>query len=98
LSGAVYNDRRPERSFAVVQDEGSKAGAVYRVGTWVQGFELVSVAPRGVLLRSEHGECWLRLVGDASPRVAPTRRAQKPETRGKKRPPAKRKEVAVIGS
>jgi hypothetical protein len=57
LSGAVFDARRPEHSFAVLQAMPSRSGAVYRVGMWVAGYELVQVAPRGVLLRDRDGEC-----------------------------------------
>lgn len=101
LSGALYNAMRPERSMAVLQVDSKHPGSVYRVGTWVSGYELVTVAPRGALLRNDDGECWLQLVGDGSPRSAPAPRPKKAQDRGKKKKgkkkPDKHSEVAVIG-
>jgi hypothetical protein len=64
LSGSVYNPEHPERSMAVFEVPSSHASAVYRLGARVGAFELVAVVPRGAILRSSEGECWLRLVGD----------------------------------
>jgi hypothetical protein len=63
LSGTVYDVEHPDRSFAVFHLAPNTPGAVYRLGMGVGAFELVAVEPRGVVLRSADGECWMRLVG-----------------------------------
>jgi hypothetical protein len=78
LSGAIYDARHPERSFALVQPRAGEKGAVYRAGMTIGIYELVAIEPRGVLLRSTEGECWLRLVGS-------------PERATKTTPPPKKK-------
>jgi hypothetical protein len=37
----------------------------------VGGFELLNVAPRGVLLRDNHGACWLLQPAAAAPEARP---------------------------
>lgn len=93
LSGAVYNGKHPERSFALVQFRSNAPSAVVRVGSVFGAFELVVIEPRGVLLRSSTGDCWLRLVGDPNARAQPPR-AQQAQKRPKKH---KKSDVAVIG-
>ena len=76
LSGSVYDEERPERSFAVFEIPSSHSSSVYRVGARVGAFELVMVAPRGVMLRGGDGECWLRLVGEPTSVRASSSRAR----------------------
>jgi hypothetical protein len=100
LSGAVYNAKRPERSFALLETEASHNGWVYRIGSRIGAFELLEVAPRGALLRGPDGECRLQLVGDASAahaRARPTPRSKRPN-RPSKPKKANKSEVVVIGS
>ena len=97
LSGAVYNPRRPARSFAVVQLKEGQPGFVYRVGGWIGHYQLLAIEPRGVLLRDGEAECWLQLRGAP----ADTRRPKaKPRSKKKKRSARKAKKtssVTVIG-
>ena len=102
LSGAIYDSARPRRSFVVIQAPTDRAGTVYRVGMMIGGYRVVTVAPRGVMLRNDDGECWLRLVGEPSRGGRTTTAVQaKPSKRAKKRARAraskKAKDVAVIG-
>jgi len=90
LSGSVYDAARPERSFALFSVKPGVAGALYRAGMWVGDYELVTIEPRGVLLRNRDGVCSLRLVGDpiaranrpAAPPPARERKAAKKKTSG----------------
>lgn len=98
LSGAVYNATRPERSFAMFQLTSSQRSAVYRVGTWVSDYQVLEVAPRGVLLRDAQGECWMQLVGDT---FGPARRqavAKRSSKTARAKKSAKRSQVVVVGS
>jgi hypothetical protein len=96
LSGAVYDASRPERSFALVQHRAGQRGEVYRAGMSIGVYELVAIEPRGVLLRSADGECWLRLVG--SPERALRASAPPPRKKKRARKTDKAKsEVVVIG-
>jgi hypothetical protein len=100
LSGAVFNAKRPERSFALFETQASHNGWVYRIGARIGAFELVEVAPRGALLRGPEGECWLQLIGDppsAHARAQPSPRSKRPN-RPKKPKNAKKTDVVVIGS
>ncbi len=98
LSGAVYDARHPERSFALVQLRKNERAGLVRVGSSLGSFELVAIEPRGILLRDTSGVCWLRLVGDPAARA---RQAAPPPRRAKakKAPPKgkKKSEVVVIG-
>lgn len=97
LSGAVYDARHPERSFALVQFRKNERAGVVRVGSSLGAFQLVAIEPRGVLLSNAEGHCWLRLVGDPAARARP---APPPPRRAKaKRSPKQKKksEVVVIG-
>lgn len=102
LSGAIYDSASPRRSFVVIQAPSDRAGTVYRVGMMIGGYRVVMVAPRGVMLRSDDGECWLRLVGEPSRGGRTTAAVQpKPSKSAKKaraRAPKKAEDVAVIGS
>lgn len=97
LSGAVYDTNHPERSFALVQYPKDMRAGVVRVGSTLGTYELIAIEPRGILLRSAAGECWLRLVGDPVARAkqpaAPPRRekaSRKPQQKNKS-------SVVVIG-
>lgn len=79
LSGAVYNARHPERSFALVQVRKNEHAGLVRVGSSLGAFRILAIEPRGILLRSTDGQCWLRLVGDPTARATnapPARRAK----------------------
>ena len=81
LSGTVYDAREPDRSFAVFHVQPKRSGEVYRPGSWVGAFELLDVEPRGVLLRGEQGECWLRLLSTRAPKAtAPAAPANAPSS------------------
>lgn len=84
LSGTVYNPAAPERSLAMLHTSDDKRGAVYREGAMVSAFEVMSVLPRGVVLRSAEGECWLRLKQDPN-KARPSSRSRKANKRKKKR-------------
>ncbi|HEY2734011.1 MAG TPA: hypothetical protein VGI70_08500 [Polyangiales bacterium] len=77
VSGTLYDATNPAHSFAMLQLDGADPrGAVYRVGSLIGAFVLIAVEPRGIRLRDERGDCWLRLVGASAPRsnrAAPTR-------------------------
>jgi hypothetical protein len=98
LSGAVFDARHPERSFALVEVKKNERASLVRVGSWLGGFQILAVEPRGILLRDANGACWLRLVGDPAARgrqapPPPPRRAE-----AKPAPPKQKKsEVVVIG-
>lgn len=97
LSGTVYDDNYPERSFALFQQK-EHAGAIYREGMWVLTYEIVVIEPRGVLLRDEQGECWLRLVGNPErSHAAPPPRKNKGKKGKRAKKPAKPKGFVVIG-
>lgn len=84
LSGTIYNPSAPGRSMAMLHSADDKRGAVYRAGAFVSSFEVMSVLPRGILLRGEQGECVLRLKGDPNKRVQPPKR-KKRKRKGRKR-------------
>jgi hypothetical protein len=96
LSGAVFNARHPERSFALVQVRENEPAGLVRVGFSLSGFQLLAIEPRGILMRNADGRCWLRLTGDAAAR---TRRASSPPRRvtAKQAARHKKSEVVVIG-
>jgi hypothetical protein len=96
LSGAVYNARHPERSFALLQARANEPAGLVRVGSSMAGFQLLAIEPRGILLRNADGQCWLRLVGDPAAR---TRRASAPArpTKAKQAHRQKHNGVVVIG-
>lgn len=101
LSGSVYNAEHPLRSMAVFEVPSSHASAVYRLGSRVGSYELIAVVPRGVILRSSDGECWLRLVGD--PHETPVAAKPKPQPSKAKRSRSSSKNkqagaAVVIGS
>lgn len=103
LSGAVYNPAKPERSFALFELSSNHHSAVYRVGSRVRRFELVTVAPRGVVLKDHEGECWLQLVGEPiSGRRNVARAAARPKPakaskRARKGGNSKTSAIAIIG-
>jgi hypothetical protein len=61
-------------------------GAIYRVGSRVAGYWLAAVEPRGIELRDESGDCWLRLLGMQRPASAPK---PAPHKRVARAPPAR---------
>lgn len=78
LSGTVYDPDHAEHSFALLHVQANRPGEVYREGENVSAFEILSVDPRGVLLRGEHGECWLGLSGARASAPPPPRKPPAP--------------------
>jgi hypothetical protein len=100
LSGSVYDAKNPERSLAVFEVPSSHASAVYRLGSRAGLYELVAVVPRGVILRSSEGECWLRLVSDPNGNqhsVAVKPKPPQPKKPKQSRSTAKKAAAVVIG-
>jgi hypothetical protein len=97
LSGAVYNSRHPERSFALVQPRKNEPAGVVRVGSSLGGFQLLAIEPRGVLLRSADGECWLRLVGDPGARAAAAAPPRHGKAKRAHKAKKKKSQVLVVG-
>jgi hypothetical protein len=97
LTGSVYDARHPERSFALVEVRKNERAGLVRAGSWVGNFQIVAIEPRGMLLRSTEGDCWLRLVGDPAARKHLPAPPPRPAKAKKKPPPKKKSEVVVIG-
>lgn len=87
LSGTLYDDRHPERSFALLHLKSDQPGQVYREGDAVQGLELRSIEPTGAVMRGDHGLCWLNIM---------SARADKPAPRMPNARPARRKPHAAF--
>ena len=81
LGATFYLHDQPDDSLAMLRIPNKPNAGLYRRGMYVEGFEVVSVEPRGVLLAREDAYCWLRLQPDPS-RPAPT---PPPERRRPKR-------------
>lgn len=70
LSGTVYDNRRPERSLAILGSPAPRRStAVYRCGSRIGAYRLLEVHPRAVLLSAEQGApCWLRMTRVPAPK------------------------------
>ena len=100
LSGTVYDENYPERSFALFQLKPNHAGELYREGMWVLTYEVLAIEPRGVLLRDSQGECWLRLIGNPAERAkaaAPPRPQRNKGKKGKGGKKGQPKGFVVVG-
>jgi hypothetical protein len=67
LGATFYLDDQPDRSLAMLRKPGSTRAGLYRRGMYFEGFAVVSVEPRRVLLRRDAALCWLRLTPDPRP-------------------------------
>jgi general secretion pathway protein C len=81
LSGTLYDDRHPERSFALLHVKADQPGQVYREGDAVQGFELRSIEPTGAVMRGDHGLCWLNIMSSRAGQPAPRAPSARPPRR-----------------
>lgn len=71
LSGTLCDVAHPERSFAMLHLGAKLRGEVHREGESVRGLEIESIEPDGVVMRDEHGSCWLNIT--RMPSKKPTR-------------------------
>ena len=84
LGATFYLHDQPDQSLAMFRAPKTQLAGLYRRGMYVEGFEVISVEPRGVLLAREDAYCWLRLQPDPS-RPQPT-----PPKRPRRKPKSKR--------
>jgi hypothetical protein len=83
LGGVVYMHDEADRSLAMLRLPKSPHTGLYHRDMYVDGYRIVAVEPRGVLLERDGALCWLRLVPDPN--------APDPPPRGGKR--SKRKKA-----
>ena len=70
----------PEQSLAMLRTPKNPSAGLYRPGMYVEGYEVIAVEPRGVLLAREDQYCWLRLQPDPSrPQPTPPPRPRRPK-------------------
>jgi general secretion pathway protein C len=81
LSGTLYDDRHPERSFALLHLKSDQPGQVYREGDAISGFELRSIEPTGAVMRGDHGLCWLNIMSSRAGQPAPRAPTARPSRR-----------------
>lgn len=76
----VYNDKRPERSFAMIAGDGG--GRMVRIGSRVTGKLVVAILPQAVWLGPERSPCWIPL-GYEGPQTVEPPPSNKPKKRKK---------------
>ena len=87
LAGTVHNARRPARSLAILRDTRSKVSGTFRKGARIDGWQLIKIEPRAVLLKTVEGAsatCWLRIThapSTAATRPRPRPTAKRPQRR-----------------
>lgn len=84
LMAVVYNDRTPERSFAMVA-EARGLGRMVGVGSLVAGKPILAILPRAVWLGPERSMCWIPLDHEGKQRVSSRKRAKKRSKRRRRR-------------
>ncbi len=84
LGATFYMHDQPDQSLALFRTPKAKISGLYRRGMWVEGYEVVRVEPRGVLLAHADAYCWVRLQPD--PSRPPATPPPEPPRKSKKKP------------